>query len=752
MILNLIYDAFALAAPQSFRDGMATAASILMGAIYDNITINIGVGYGEYNNGPLFLNQNISLGGDSSFGITYSNLRALLVSHETSAADVTSVNALPNTTTLNGQSSFVIGTAEARALGALPANNGTVDGLVGMGTNFTGSVLIGGALHELTHAMGRVPGASGLSLFRYTSQGNHLFAGGTPAAASYFSIDGGVTKLADFGVSSDPSDFLNSPASNLTPNDPFDEGIAGSTLTSVDLTMMDVLGFNVTSSPPQYVFFAPGQPMNAVTTTDPNNVPPPAPGNFNLEVVVNATGTGSFATAPGDQGLAVRSTDGHTLTMLHGDYGAVDNGAGNTIFLGDGSESIGGAIGDTIIGGNGANQFLDGHLGHQSITGGSAGNETIWGALTDTVRGGSGGNETIGGVAGETIFGSSGANVFINATGGNQSVRGGSAGNDSVWTAAGDTIHGGGNNATVGGVAGVTMVGGTGGNQFFDASQGHQSVLGGSGGNETIWGAATDTITGGNGGNETIGGVSGETILGGSGANIFVAAMNGNMSVVGGSAGNMTVWAGAGDTIRGGSDNETIGGVPNDTVIGGNGGNQFIDGSQGHQSILGGSGGNETIWGAATDTITGGSAGNETIGGVAGESVTGGAANTVIDASAGSQWIALGGGNSTVSGGAHDTILGSSGSGSAHIVFAGGNESLWDNGSTTSGHDSVTNFSQAAGDRVSLTSATDTVSAVLASATSDLGGNVVLHLQDNSSITLVGVTPLMLNSGFFTTH
>src|SRR5205814_971006 len=281
MILNLIYDSFALAAPQSFRDGMATAANLLIGVIHDNITINIDVGYGEFNSGPLFTNQNISLGGDSGFSITYSNLRALLASHETSAADITSVNVLPNTTTLNGQSSFVIGTAEARALGALPANNGTVDGLVGMGTNFTGSVLVGGALHELTHAMGRVPGASGLSLFRYTSQGNHLFAGGTPAAASYFSIDGGVTKLADFGVSSDPSDFLNSPASNLTPNDPFDEGIAGSTLTSVDLTMMDVLGFNVTSSPPQYVFFAPGQPMNAVTTTDPNNVPPPAPGNFN---------------------------------------------------------------------------------------------------------------------------------------------------------------------------------------------------------------------------------------------------------------------------------------------------------------------------------------------------------------------------------------------------------------------------------------------------------------------------------------
>ena len=44
------------------------------------------------------------------------------------------------------------------------------------------------------------------------------------------------------------------------------------------------------------------------------------------------------------------------------------------------------------------------------------------------------------------------------------------------------------------------------------------------------------------------------------------------------------------------------------------------------------------------------------------------------------------------------------------------------------------------------------MSAVLASATSDLGGNVVLHLHDGSSVTLVGVTPLMLSSGFFTTH
>jgi Ca2+-binding RTX toxin-like protein len=515
-----------------------------------------------------------------------------------------------------------------------------------MGANFTGSVLVGGALHELTHAMGRVPGASGLSLVRYTSQGNHLFTNGTPAAASYFSIDGGVTKLADFGVSSDPSDFLNSPSSNLTPNDPFDETIAGSTLTSADLIMMDVLGFNVTSSPPppgsQDVFFAPGQPIHVLTTTTGNNLPAPVGGQFNLELIINATGTGSYSTAPGYQGVAIISADSHTLTLLHGDYGVVDTGGQQLIIAGDGSESVGGASGDTILGGSGPNQFLDGHVGHQSITGGSGGNETIWGALTDTVRGGSGGNGTIAGVPGETIIGSSGANVFINATSGSESVQGGNAGNDSIWTAAGDTIHGGSNNATIGGVAGVTLLGGNGGNEFIDGAAGHQSITGGSGGNETIWGALTDTIHGGSGGNETIGGVSGETILGG-------------------------------------------------------------------------------------------------------------AANTFINATGGSDSILAGTGNTTIWGGAHDTVQGISGGGSGLIGFAGGNETFWDDGATTGRQDSISTFNQAAGDRVSLNAATDDPNTVILTATNN-GGNAVLHLHDGSSITLIGVTPLMLNSGYFTTH
>ena len=48
LTINLIYDADALAAPQSFRDGMQAAADMLESAFDDKITINIAVGYGEF--------------------------------------------------------------------------------------------------------------------------------------------------------------------------------------------------------------------------------------------------------------------------------------------------------------------------------------------------------------------------------------------------------------------------------------------------------------------------------------------------------------------------------------------------------------------------------------------------------------------------------------------------------------------------------------------------------------------------------
>ena len=321
-----------------------------------------------------------------------------------------------------------------------------------------------------------------------------------------------------------------------------------------------------------YDVFAPGQGVNIATTYNPPSIAPPVPGEFNLEVIINSTGTGNYTIAPGYQGLAIESVPGKvvppTLTLLHGDYGVVDSGSNDLIILGDGAESVGGAVGDTLAGGTGLNQFLDAHLGNQSVTGGSGGTETIWGGTGDTIRGGSGGNETISGRPGDTIIGGSGGNEFIDGSSGSQSITGGSGGDESIWGGVGDTIRGGSaGNETIGGHTGDTIVGGSGGFEFIDGTTGSQSITGGSGGNESIWGALSDTIHGGTAGNETIGGVAGETIIGGT-ANTFIDVSGGNASVLAG-GGNSTIWSGAHDTVQGLS---------------------------GGSALIGFAGGNETFW------------------------------------------------------------------------------------------------------------------------------------------------------------
>jgi hypothetical protein len=196
MNLVLSYESSALAAPQSFRDAMQSAANILDSLIFNNITVTIRVGYGDWNNNQ---DTGITTGaeGGSLIGLyeSYTNLKTALASHETSAVDQTFVNSLPNTSSLNGVSNFYVPSAVDKALGLLSPNNTTIDGAVGMGTQIPSSLLVGVALHELTHAMGREPGVGPFDLFRYTSPGNHLFSSSNTASAAYFSIDGASPNL-----------------------------------------------------------------------------------------------------------------------------------------------------------------------------------------------------------------------------------------------------------------------------------------------------------------------------------------------------------------------------------------------------------------------------------------------------------------------------------------------------------------------------------------------------------------------------
>lgn len=369
-------------------------------------------------------------------------------------------------------------------------------------------------------------------------------------------------------------------------------------------------------------------------------------------------------------------------------------------------------------------EFFNGTGGYEYITGGSTGNETVWGGASDHISA-NGANMTVGGAQNETIVGGTGTD-FLDGSVGDDSIVGGNAGTEMIWSGKGDIVDGGGDaNDTVGGVPGDTVIGGN-GSEFIDGSSGNQVIAGGASGNDTIWGGAGDTIYGGGNANVVIGGGPHDTITGGTGTELLSGWL-GDQEIIGGSAGN-----------------ETLTGAIGDTVVGGSGGTEFIDATAGNQEVTGGTGGNEIIWGGAGDTISGGGDANETIGGVAWDTIAGGSGSEFIDGSAGQQVITAGSGNEMIWGGAGDTITG--GSGNATIGLGGGGEFLGADFSSR-GADTVIGFSVTNGDQIILPSATaNAIEAVLATA-STAGGATTISFGNGATLTLAGITHL--DAGFF---
>jgi hypothetical protein len=160
---------------------------------------------------------------------------------------------LPSGTSFQGQSNVAVWNAQLKLWGVLGANDTTTDdGSATFATDINSNLLVGVALHELTHAMGRVPYGPPygpqpdiFDLFRFTSAGTRLISGTSTAPTAYFSVDNGVTKLADYGRTSDSSDFLNSGVQGSS--DAFNEFYGGGTiqaLSAVDKLQLAALGFH----------------------------------------------------------------------------------------------------------------------------------------------------------------------------------------------------------------------------------------------------------------------------------------------------------------------------------------------------------------------------------------------------------------------------------------------------------------------------------------------------------------------------
>src|SRR5437762_3338557 len=242
--INLLFDTAAVAAPASFRAGIQQAASLLTAAISDKITVNIKIDYSGIGGGA-------AAGPDNGLYVNYTTVRADLINNATPGD--TTFNALPGGSSIQGQTNVAVWNAQLKRWGVLGANDTTTDdGSATFATDINPNLLVGVALHELTHAMGRVPYGPPYSsspdvfdFFRFTSPGVRLISGSNTAPAAYFSLDGGNTKLADYGRNSDPSDFLNSGVQGS--NDPFNEFYGGGTiqiLSAADKAQMDALGFH----------------------------------------------------------------------------------------------------------------------------------------------------------------------------------------------------------------------------------------------------------------------------------------------------------------------------------------------------------------------------------------------------------------------------------------------------------------------------------------------------------------------------
>ncbi len=257
--INLIPDYSIAYAPSGFAAAMATAATILEQTITDNITLNLRYGWGTYNNA---YDPNLNTSTIESIGgpvqgtlLSYNAVKNLLVAKAASEGDPAIVAALPGSATqLPGDpSGLYISSSQQKALNDFSGSSTAVDGAIGFDTAWTDPTYwVGAALHEFTHAIGRTTGyylpngePSIMDLYRYSAPGGFNWVGGTP---SYFSINGGVTPLADFSTISDYGDWA---VDGLTPTDPFDWEITSNQLSWVDVKEFQALGFSdIAGSPP----------------------------------------------------------------------------------------------------------------------------------------------------------------------------------------------------------------------------------------------------------------------------------------------------------------------------------------------------------------------------------------------------------------------------------------------------------------------------------------------------------------------
>ncbi len=325
-----------------------------------------------------------------------------------------------------------------------------------------------------------------------------------------------------------------------------------------------------------------------------------------MSVVIGAAGRYTVASGVGD---TITAAAGNADIMVAGAVGdlvdlsgttgrtvidarAIDARAGGeTITGGGGATTVYGGVGDQITAGPSGSTYVDGQLGGMVIKAGAGGTNTIIGAITaapgnpDTIIGGGADLEVQGVGRGDVLdlAGETGT-VRLNATAGDVRVTLG-GGASTVFGGAGDTVAIGSGSA------------------YVDGSAGGMTILLGSGGVDSVFGAAVagagDTITGGG---ADLDFNPGSTVGGG------------NLIDLSGKIGNATINAfrvdgidipAPNDTIIAGGGNTAVYAGNRDRVAVGTSGTAQFDHSTTVAGAAIGFGTNSSIGSAAAATVTG---------------------------------------------------------------------------------------------------------------------------------------------------
>jgi hypothetical protein len=264
MQFNIQFDTSVPTSATAFRAAIASVANYYASTFTDNVTINLNVGLGEV--GGNALPTGALAASQTNLALTsYKAVVGALKADALSSADHSAVASLP-TRDPTGGGFYWVSTAEGKALGLYSGTG--LDGSIGFSStaNFdyntadgvtAGSYdFFGAAAHEISEVMGRVLLTGGrisifnhsftpLDLFHFSASHARIFSG---TAAGYFSADNGVTNLQNFntnpaGDSGDWSSAKGADAFNA-----FAATGQVEPVSSADLTALDVIGWNLSST------------------------------------------------------------------------------------------------------------------------------------------------------------------------------------------------------------------------------------------------------------------------------------------------------------------------------------------------------------------------------------------------------------------------------------------------------------------------------------------------------------------------